>query len=573
MGFVMIGGDALPAARPQPGPTAPLPSTPTASPRPTPSESPQPGPTTTLWPVPQGSFQSVSAGTNHACGVRVDQTIACWGSNENGQAEPPAGEFQSVSAGATHTCGVLSDSTVACWGSTGRGSAASPPGEFKHVSAGERHSCGLRPDGTIACWGGVAIPPPSGNFQEISAGGSAYTCGIRNDGTSVCWGRRNRNQATIAPAGTFDSVSAGHRHTCWLRDDRTAVCRGESKSGETNPPPGPFRTISAGSEHTCGLRLDGTLECWGWYSRGSPVSPAGTFEAVSSGGRHACGLRTDGTIVCWGASEFPALKSVPLPTRTPSPVRVLTARPDSRETREAGTTLTPDPIPAQSAIPTLTPEPAPTFAAAPTLTPRTTQRASPAPSGMTVAELVQRVRPAVRYIRTADGRIGSAFVMTADGYVVTNSHVLAGSQGAYVGSHGGRKEYALVVEDDPDLDLALLKLSSDGPHLFVDFGRSANLELGADLLILGYPLEGETLTVTRGVLSARRPNWLQTDATANPGNSGGPAFNLRGEVVGVVTAKLGGGAVQRVENANFLIEGDRVHEIVDMWIVKHRSGA
>ena len=169
---------------------------------------------------------------------------------------------------------------------------------------------------------------------------------------------------------------------------------------------------------------------------------------------------------------------------------------------------------------------------------------------------MQQARSAVRYIRTDDGVVGSGFVMAADGYVVTNSHVLDGAQGAYVGTHYGSEEYAPVVADDPELDLALLKLPSDGPHSFVDFGRSADLELGDDVVILGYPLGLDTLTVTRGVMSARHPGWLQTDATANPGNSGGPAFDEHGKVIGVVTMKLGGGVVARVESANFLVDGD-----------------
>ena len=86
------------------------------------------------------------------------------------------------------------------------------------------------------------------------------------------------------------------------------------------------------------------------------------------------------------------------------------------------------------------------------------------------------------------------------------------------------------------------------------------------LVILGYPLTGEALTVTRGVLSARYTGWLQTDATANPGNSGGPAFNMEGKVIGVVTGKLGGGIVDQVESANFLIDGDFAKTTVSDWI-------
>ena len=188
-----------------------------------------------------------------------------------------------------------------------------------------------------------------------------------------------------------------------------------------------------------------------------------------------------------------------------------------------------------------------------------------------VDELVQQTQAAVRYIRTPEG-CGSGFVATADGYLVTNSHVLNGQRQVDVGTYEGAEEEATVVADDPDLDIALLKLSSEGPHPFLAFGYSADLALGADLVILGYPLCLETLTVTRGIFSARHAELLQTDATANPGNSGGPAMDSRGGVIGVAFAKLGGGAVRGVENANFLIDGDTVRSRVDDWVTRHRAG-
>ena len=196
--------------------------------------------------------------------------------------------------------------------------------------------------------------------------------------------------------------------------------------------------------------------------------------------------------------------------------------------------------------------------------------AAPTPSApLATVELVRQTQAAVRYIRTSDGS-GSGFVVTSDGYVVTNSHVIRGARQATVGTHDGREVSAPIVADDPDLDLAILKLPGDN-HPFVSFGRSADLAIGEDLVILGYPLGLQTLTVTSGILSARHSDWLQTDATANPGNSGGPAFNMRGEVVGVATSKLGG--AQRVENVNLLIDGDLVRQTVDAWIASHRGGA
>ena len=190
---------------------------------------------------------------------------------------------------------------------------------------------------------------------------------------------------------------------------------------------------------------------------------------------------------------------------------------------------------------------------------------------LAINELVKQSQSAVRYIRTADDGCGSAFVVTADGYVVTNSHVLDGARQVVVGTYDGQEQQATVVAEDLDADLALLKLPGSS-HPFLAFGSSASLELGEDLVILGYPLCLETLTVTRGILSARHPDWLQTDATANPGNSGGPGLDLRGGVIGVTTAKLGGGAVEGVEGANFLIDGDLARQTVDEWITRHRAG-
>jgi len=188
---------------------------------------------------------------------------------------------------------------------------------------------------------------------------------------------------------------------------------------------------------------------------------------------------------------------------------------------------------------------------------------------MTVSELVRQSQNAVRYVLAGNSN-GSGFVVTSDGYFVTNSHVLNGAQVATIGMHDGRQATGRTVADDPGLDLALLKLEGDD-HPFVGFGQSADLAVGEDLVILGYPLGLLSITATRGILSARHSGWLQTDATANPGSSGGPAFNMHGEVIGVATAKLGGAL--RVENVNLLIDGDLVRQTVDAWIAAHRAGA
>ena len=156
---------------------------------------------------PGGPFFSVDAGRVHACGVKTDQSIVCWGDGMHGQSTPPDGSFTSVSAGSSHTCGIRTDESVVCWGSEGFGpfwealqtlepdraispEATPPNGSFTYVSAGVEHSCGVKTDESIVCWGSNTsggATPPAGEFTSVSAGFSR-TCGVKTDDSIVCWG-------------------------------------------------------------------------------------------------------------------------------------------------------------------------------------------------------------------------------------------------------------------------------------------------------------------------------------------------------------------------------------------------
>ena len=104
-------------------------------------------------PVLAFAFSNVGAGVWHACGVRVNGAVICWGYNHHGQADTPAGTFSAVSGGALHSCGLRADGATACWGNNADGRADAPEGTFTSVSAGSAHTCGVRADGTIECWG------------------------------------------------------------------------------------------------------------------------------------------------------------------------------------------------------------------------------------------------------------------------------------------------------------------------------------------------------------------------------------------------------------------------------------
>ena len=106
----------------------------------------------------KGPFTAVSVGGYHACGIKPDQSIACWTpdrkeGNQHGQAEPPEGAFASVDAGFDHTCGVKTDGSAVCWGNDSEGKTRVPGGRtFQQVKANYASTCGLRPDGEVDCW-------------------------------------------------------------------------------------------------------------------------------------------------------------------------------------------------------------------------------------------------------------------------------------------------------------------------------------------------------------------------------------------------------------------------------------
>ncbi|HYG90695.1 MAG TPA: DegQ family serine endoprotease [Azospirillum sp.] len=139
--------------------------------------------------------------------------------------------------------------------------------------------------------------------------------------------------------------------------------------------------------------------------------------------------------------------------------------------------------------------------------------------------------------------VGSGFVIDAAGYVVTNNHVIDGGKEITVTLSDGTKLPASVVGRDDKTDLALLKVKSDKPMPYLEFGDSDKARVGDWVVAVGNPF-GLGGTVTTGVVSARGrsigagpyDDFIQTDAPINRGNSGGPMFNLDGEVIGINTA-------------------------------------
>ena len=139
--------------------------------------------------------------------------------------------------------------------------------------------------------------------------------------------------------------------------------------------------------------------------------------------------------------------------------------------------------------------------------------------------------------------LGSGFIISEDGYVVTNNHVVERAEDIKVILEDGTEFKAEVIGKDPKTDLAVLKIEADYDFVAVDAGNSEELRIGDWVMAIGNPF-GLGYTVTSGIISAKGrslglgayDDFIQTDAPLNPGNSGGPLFNLNGEVVGVNTA-------------------------------------
>lgn len=285
-----------------------------------------------------GSWRAVNVGST-SCGIKSDDTLWCWGMNDNGEIgdgttgvdrtsptqviEP--GPWSVVSNSLYHTCAIKKDDqSLWCWGTGGSGedgsgdttSSATPRevsfgGAWKDVSAGFYHTCGIQTDGTAWCWGNN----PVGAAGNGSSGTNLYT------------------KTAVSGGGTWKKIYANNYFSCGIKSDDSGWCWGMNQDGElgignttnTNVP----TEISGGSswkalgqttgqmDHMCGLKTDGTAWCWGegsYYRLGTGnITDRTTPYAVTGGHIYSaiglekyggCGTRKDGSQMCWGRNEL-----------------------------------------------------------------------------------------------------------------------------------------------------------------------------------------------------------------------------------------------------------------------------
>jgi putative serine protease PepD len=196
--------------------------------------------------------------------------------------------------------------------------------------------------------------------------------------------------------------------------------------------------------------------------------------------------------------------------------------------------------------------------------------APPAAAALDVKAILAKVEPSVVDIVSSNRRgsgEGTGIIISSDGYVLTNAHVVDGANRVSVGVAGGSRALtATVVGADDAHDVALLKIEGASGLPAAELGRSADVNVGDDVVAIGNALglRGDP-TVTRGIVSALNrtvenlTGMIQTDAAINPGNSGGPLVNSAGQVIGINTAV----AAQGAQNIGFAIPIDKAKSLAD----------
>ena len=331
----------------------------------------------------------IAAGERHTCALSSDGSLKCWGSSTVGQLgygnsktvgdnELPSSvgsvsvtplpfvTVKQIVTGALHTCALLSDDSVRCWGSNndgevGLGNASNQVGGPTNQFIGD--------DELPSSIAPVSVTKTSGIKAEQLVSGDYHTCALLSDDTIQCWGDGGDGQlgngsnqnigrdelpssvgsvsVGLPPGVKVSQIAAGGHHTCALLSNGTAKCWGNNEVGQlgygntdayalpsalgtvsvTATPGVKVAQIAAGWYHTCALLSDGSVKCWGDASCGElgygnttaigddelpasvgPVSvtntPGVNVIQIAARGPHTCALLSDGSVKCWGANSL-----------------------------------------------------------------------------------------------------------------------------------------------------------------------------------------------------------------------------------------------------------------------------
>jgi len=273
------------------------------------------------------------AGGGHACAVRADGFVECWGGNNEGQTDVPANLAPGGGDTATqvtasrwwHTCALLTSGSIECWGYNSHGQTNVPanlapggPDTATEVIAGGLHTCALLTGGGMQCWGrnseGQSTPPvdlQTGGVAQVTAG-YVHTCVLTTSGGVECWGANGYGQtdvpASLQVSGVA-SVSAGFSFTCALTDAGGIQCWGDNEWGQTDVPASvqaaDIAKIEPGVYNACVLTTSGGVQCWGMFWSGHGNVPESLQTSGASDLRvaryHSCvTVESTGAVQCWG---------------------------------------------------------------------------------------------------------------------------------------------------------------------------------------------------------------------------------------------------------------------------------
>jgi alpha-tubulin suppressor-like RCC1 family protein len=306
-------------------------------------------------PPPTGpGWSSITAGTLHSCGIRVDGTLWCWGRNDSGQigtsssdseddvpVQIGSGTWSAVSAGGIHTCAIDTDQQLWCWGDDGLGELgigsnggpmfqpAQVDGTWLAVSSGQFHTCGIKTDASIWCWGDNSV----GELGDGSDAGSNVPTAIVETSAPTEW-------HDVAAADDFTcAIGADQSMWCWgtdvygsLGDSGGTIVFAPVPSGSAGDR---WDQLAAGGETACGVLVDGGMKCWGEGTSGQlgndttsssnvpvAVGHGETWKSVAVGFDFACGIESNNGLYCWGANAMGQLGATTPEMFESSPVMV-----------------------------------------------------------------------------------------------------------------------------------------------------------------------------------------------------------------------------------------------------------
>lgn len=344
----------------------------------------------TLQDVAISNVASIATGAYHACALKEDGSVWCWGSNGAGQLGTPSIEGSvvplqvsgiteaiAITAGEAHSCALLADHTVRCWGANaagqlGNGLTTQDPSptptpvkglwDVVQLATGQAHSCARLKNKTVKYWGPntrgqlgtgstTFLPTPQVasvldgvSIQDLSLGDN-ISCAIRSDGFMVCWGNNDHGQ--IAPNDETEFLLKPHTITPWAAADSAVQ-------------------LSIGSDHSCAVLKDRSVKCWGqklynqlgdgasYYSgfaKVPPVTVPGISQAshIKVGLHFSCALTGNaGKLQCWGLNDHGQLgvspAGTPTGSATPVVVQSLTRCPSGQVLKSDLTQCVTEPI-------------------------------------------------------------------------------------------------------------------------------------------------------------------------------------------------------------------------------------